>query len=161
MIMIAVITQEMVLHPTQKVMKEVTINAIGATTPIHLVRKAPCMCGAVRRKEAAAIGIIAKTNTLQEIRKIISFKRMTNFSDAEDVSYYENILLEKRQKLTEENILIAESIRLIEDNIQQIRRSHPTNKLDTKKESLYHLFLFLLSRLSNPPSFNRVICKRK
>lgn len=63
MIIIAVITQEMVLHPTQNVMKEVTINAIGATTPIHLIRKAPCTCGAVRRIEAAAIGILAKTST--------------------------------------------------------------------------------------------------
>jgi|GEM_PF-1062958 len=65
--------------------------------------------------------------TLQEIHEIVSFKRITNFTDDEDFAYYMNHLIEKKHKLLQQQNEISQSIRMIEQKIVTLRQKSSTS----------------------------------
>ncbi|MEW5550793.1 MerR family transcriptional regulator [Peribacillus frigoritolerans] len=63
--------------------------------------------------------------TLLEIQQILSYRRVTNFSDHEDIDYYNNILIDKKNSLTKKKEDISKAIQLIEKAVQT---SSPSSK---------------------------------
>ncbi|QRG70318.1 MerR family transcriptional regulator [Brevibacillus choshinensis] len=63
--------------------------------------------------------------SLQEIQQLISYRRVTNFSDHEDIDYYNNLLMEKKNQLIKERENISKAILSIE---KAVRISTPTVK---------------------------------
>lgn len=60
--------------------------------------------------------------TLQEIHKILSFKRITLLTEKEDIDYYAQTLLEKKHQLLQESKQIIQSTRLIDEKIDELRK---------------------------------------
>lgn len=58
--------------------------------------------------------------TLNEILKVLSFKRITLFTDNEDIDFYIQTLLEKKQQLLQEKQQIVQSVRLIEEKVESL-----------------------------------------
>ncbi|MGD8189637.1 MerR family transcriptional regulator [Brevibacillus ginsengisoli] len=56
--------------------------------------------------------------SLQEIKQILAYRRVTNFSDHEDIDYYNNLLIDKKNKLNKEKEHISKAIQLIEKAVQ-------------------------------------------
>ncbi|MFC7394051.1 MerR family transcriptional regulator [Scopulibacillus cellulosilyticus] len=63
--------------------------------------------------------------SLQEIQQILSYKRITNFSDHEDIDYLNNLLINKKNQLTKKKEDISKAIQLIEKAVQT---SSPSSK---------------------------------
>lgn len=56
--------------------------------------------------------------SLLEIQQILSYQRVTNFSDHEDIDYYNNLLIDKKNQLTKKKEDISKAIQLIEKAVQ-------------------------------------------
>ncbi|WP_088072030.1 MerR family transcriptional regulator [Gottfriedia luciferensis] len=56
--------------------------------------------------------------SLLEIQQILSYQRVTNFSDHEDIDYYNNLLMDKKNQLTKKKEDISKAIQLIEKAVQ-------------------------------------------
>ncbi|WP_397538065.1 MerR family transcriptional regulator [Rummeliibacillus pycnus] len=56
--------------------------------------------------------------SLQEVQEILTYQRVTNFSDHEDINYYNNLLIEKKKQLIKKKDEISKAIQLIEKAIQ-------------------------------------------
>ncbi|WP_338749210.1 MerR family transcriptional regulator [Bacillus sp. FJAT-52991] len=78
--------------------------------------------------------------TLQEIHKVLSFKRITLFTDQEDIDYYIQTLLEKKQQLLQEKKQIEQSARLIDEKIDQLCKISVTEKATGVPLSFVSLF---------------------
>ncbi|GIN94786.1 hypothetical protein J6TS1_06560 [Siminovitchia terrae] len=68
--------------------------------------------------------------TLQEIHKILTFKRITLLTENEDIDYYVQTLLEKKQQLLQESQRIIDSTHLIDEKVDKLRRG-PVNERET------------------------------
>lgn len=64
--------------------------------------------------------------SLQEIQQILSYQRVTNFSDHEDIDYYNNLLIEKKTQLIKKENEISKAIQMIEKAVQT---SSPISKV--------------------------------
>lgn len=61
--------------------------------------------------------------SLQEIHKILSYKRITHFREENDIHYFVNLLTEKKAKLAEELNQIAQTIQRIDQIIEETSKS--------------------------------------
>ncbi|MEG0383249.1 MerR family transcriptional regulator [Solibacillus cecembensis] len=52
--------------------------------------------------------------SLQEIQQILSYQRVTNFMDPEDIDYYNTLLLDKKNQLIQKKSELSRAIQLIE-----------------------------------------------
>ncbi|MGZ9815753.1 MerR family transcriptional regulator [Peribacillus simplex] len=66
--------------------------------------------------------------SLIEIQQILSYQRVTNFSDHEDIDYYNNFLIDKKNHLIKKKEDISKTIKLIEKAVQ-------TNSPSSKEEN--------------------------
>lgn len=55
--------------------------------------------------------------SLQEIQQILSYQRVTNFMDHEDIDYYNNLLIDKKDQLLKEKNELSKVIQLIEESV--------------------------------------------
>ncbi|CAH0138703.1 MerR family transcriptional regulator [Bacillus sp. Soil745] len=62
---------------------------------------------------------------LLEIQQILSYRRVTNFSDHDDINYYNNLLIDKKNHLIKKKEDISKTIKLIEKAVQT---SSPSSK---------------------------------
>ncbi len=60
--------------------------------------------------------------TLQEIHRILSFKRITLLTEMEDIHYYIQTLLEKKHQLIQESKQILQSTRLIDEKVDKLSK---------------------------------------
>lgn len=63
--------------------------------------------------------------SLLEIQQILSYQRVTNFSDHDDINYYNNLLIDKKNHLIKKKEDISKTIKLIEKAVQT---SSPSSK---------------------------------
>ncbi|MEV5113071.1 MerR family transcriptional regulator [Peribacillus frigoritolerans] len=56
--------------------------------------------------------------SLLEIQQILSYRRVTNFSDHDDINYYNNLLIDKKNHLIKKKEDISKTIKLIEKAVQ-------------------------------------------
>ncbi|GAA1379575.1 MerR family transcriptional regulator [Peribacillus frigoritolerans] len=63
--------------------------------------------------------------SLLEIQQILSYRRVTNFSDHDDINYYNNLLIDKKNHLIKKKEDISKTIKLIEKAVQT---SSPSSK---------------------------------
>ncbi|MEH7280833.1 MerR family transcriptional regulator, partial [Bacillus toyonensis] len=63
--------------------------------------------------------------SLLEIQRILSYRRVTSFSDHEDIDYYNNLLTDKKNELIQKKEDISKAIQLIEKAVQT---SSPSSK---------------------------------
>lgn len=66
--------------------------------------------------------------SLQEIQQILSYQRITNFSDHEDIDYFNNLLIDKKNQLTKKKEDLSKAIQMIEETVQ-------TTPLPSKEEN--------------------------
>ncbi|MDM5453212.1 MerR family transcriptional regulator [Peribacillus simplex] len=81
--------------------------------------------------------------SLLEIQQILSYRRVTNFSDHEDIDYYNNLLNDKKSQLTKKKEDISKAIKLIEKTVQ-------TNSPSSKEESFTGIPLSFVNLLYCP-----------
>ncbi|MFB7641169.1 MerR family transcriptional regulator [Peribacillus butanolivorans] len=81
--------------------------------------------------------------TLLEIQQILSYQRVTNFSDHEDIDYYNNLLIDKKNQLTMKKEDISKAIHLIEKAVQ-------TNSPSSKEENFTGIPLSFVNMLYCP-----------
>ncbi|MGE7765916.1 MerR family transcriptional regulator [Peribacillus sp. NPDC096540] len=81
--------------------------------------------------------------SLLEIQQILSYRRVTNFSDHEDIDYYNNLLIDKKNQLTKKKEDISKAIKLIEKTVQ-------TNSPSSKEESFTGIPLSFVNLLYCP-----------
>ncbi|MGW6299967.1 MerR family transcriptional regulator [Peribacillus butanolivorans] len=81
--------------------------------------------------------------TLLEIQQILSYQRVTNFSDHEDIDYYNNLLIDKKNQLTKKIEDISKAIHLIEKAVQ-------TNSPSSKEENFTGIPLSFVNMLYCP-----------
>ena len=55
--------------------------------------------------------------SLQEIQKILSYQRVTNFMDHEDMDYYNTLLIDKKNQLIQKKNELSRAIQLIEKSV--------------------------------------------
>ncbi|MGO0059600.1 MerR family transcriptional regulator [Brevibacillus fluminis] len=77
--------------------------------------------------------------SLQEIHQILSYRRVTNFSDHEDIDYYHNLLVEKKKQLIKEKEDISKAIVSIEKAVQTSSPSTMEEKYTGIPLSFVHL----------------------
>lgn len=61
--------------------------------------------------------------SLQEIHNILSYKRITHFTEENDIHYFVNLLTEKKAKLAVEQNQIAQTIQRIDQIIAETQRA--------------------------------------
>ncbi|WP_410982932.1 MerR family transcriptional regulator [Bacillus cereus] len=81
--------------------------------------------------------------SLLEIQQILSYQRVTNFSDHEDIDYYNNLLIDKKNQLTKKKEDLSKAIQLIEKAVQ-------TNSPSSKEENLTGIPLSFVNLLYCP-----------
>ncbi|TVX77724.1 MerR family transcriptional regulator [Peribacillus simplex] len=81
--------------------------------------------------------------SLLEIQQILSYQRVTNFSDHEDIDYYNNFLIDKKNQLTKKKEDISNAIQLIEKTVQ-------TNSPSSKEENFTGVPLSFVNLLYCP-----------
>ncbi|MEH6978201.1 MerR family transcriptional regulator, partial [Bacillus pseudomycoides] len=81
--------------------------------------------------------------SLLEIQQILSYQRVTNFSDHEDIDYYNNLLIDKKNQLTKKKEDISKAIQLIEKAVQ-------TSSPSSKEENLTGIPLSFVNLLYCP-----------
>ncbi|CAM3867809.1 MerR family transcriptional regulator [Mesobacillus zeae] len=81
--------------------------------------------------------------SLLEIQQILSYQRVTNFSDHEDIDYYNNFLIDKKNQLTKKKEDISKAIQLIEKAVQ-------TNSPSSKEENFTGVPLSFVNLLYCP-----------
>ncbi|MED3986252.1 MerR family transcriptional regulator [Peribacillus simplex] len=81
--------------------------------------------------------------SLLEIQQILSYQRVTNFSDHEDIDYYNNFLIDKKNQLTKKKEDISNAIKLIEKTVQ-------TNSPSSKEENFTGVPLSFVNLLYCP-----------
>lgn len=81
--------------------------------------------------------------SLQEIQQILSYQRVTNFSDHEDIDYYNNLLMDKKNELNKKKEDISKAIQLIEKAVQ-------TNSSSPKEENFTGVPLSFVNLLYCP-----------
>ncbi|MCO0600946.1 MerR family transcriptional regulator [Peribacillus butanolivorans] len=81
--------------------------------------------------------------TLLEIQQILSYQRVTNFSDHEDIDYYNNLLIDKKNQLTKKKEDISKAIHLIEKAVL-------TNSPSSKEENFTGIPLSFVNMLYCP-----------
>ncbi|EEM16185.1 MULTISPECIES: MerR family transcriptional regulator [Bacillus] len=78
--------------------------------------------------------------SLLEIQQILSYQRVTNFSDHEDIDYYNNLLIDKKNQLTKKKEDISKAIQLIEKAVQTSSPSSKEENLTGIPLSFVNLF---------------------
>ncbi|RNB87225.1 MerR family transcriptional regulator [Brevibacillus fluminis] len=63
--------------------------------------------------------------SMQDIQKIMSFKRISQFADNDDLEYFVGLLQEQKQLLQEESSQLNRSIALLEEKIRTTRKLAP------------------------------------
>ncbi|MED4582637.1 MerR family transcriptional regulator [Brevibacillus choshinensis] len=78
--------------------------------------------------------------SLQEIHHVLSYRRVTNFSDHEDIDYYNNLLIDKKNQLIKEKDDISNAILSIENAVQSSSPSSKEENFTGIPFSFVHLF---------------------
>ncbi|KQL49685.1 MerR family transcriptional regulator [Brevibacillus choshinensis] len=78
--------------------------------------------------------------SLQEIHHVLSYRRVTNFSDHEDIDYYNNLLIDKKNQLIKEKDDISNAILSIEKAVQSSSPSSSEMNFTGIPFSFVHLF---------------------
>lgn len=65
---------------------------------------------------------------ITEIKKILSFKRLTNLIDKTNLEYYAQLFIEKKEDLSEEKREIEKAIKAVDDKITEIEQVKKTLK---------------------------------